>query len=319
MDDDNISLNVSLMAPTTAEVICSALRHRLLRTDAGRARVTSDAAGLAKLEELLFAAAKGAHGHSARLRDLTVGMICPPALTEPRGAVAGSDDDDDDDDGDDIPTFNIKDAPPWLARATAQTADATIVRKPALQPHNPGTARRADLKGRRDRLGPRVWELRRQRRARAGGARPPRHGQDELFSSQEAMASGDWAALAPRAPRLPVSLRLPRLAAPSGMDRQVACCETSGGISMLSSPIAIIGVWYLVTLLWTRILRPRYLKDRQDSRLATASRVVHQRRALSSAQTSTRALPRGPPVTPPPRRRSPRARGAAAASRVRPP
>ena len=82
--------------------------------------------GLAKLEDLLFAAAKGAHGHSARLRDLTVGMICPPALTEPRGAVAGSDDDDDDDDGDDIPTFNIKDAPPWLARATAQTADATL-------------------------------------------------------------------------------------------------------------------------------------------------------------------------------------------------
>ena len=126
LDDDNISLNVSLMAPTTAEVICSALRHKLLCTDAGRARVTSDAAGLSKLGELLFAAAKGAHGHSARLRDLTVGMICPPALTEPRGAVAGSDDDDDDDDGDDIPTFNIKDAPPWLARATAQTADATL-------------------------------------------------------------------------------------------------------------------------------------------------------------------------------------------------
>ena len=59
-------------------------------------------------------------------------MICPPALTEPRGAVDGgdadtSDDDDDDDgDGDDIPTFHIKDSPPWLARATARTADARL-------------------------------------------------------------------------------------------------------------------------------------------------------------------------------------------------
>ena len=67
LDDDNISLNISLMAPTTAEVICSALRHRLLRTDAGRARVTSDAAGLAKLEDLLFAAANGPWA------------FCPPA------------------------------------------------------------------------------------------------------------------------------------------------------------------------------------------------------------------------------------------------
>ena len=41
LDDDNISLNISLMAPTTAEVICSALRQRLHRTDEGRARVTS--------------------------------------------------------------------------------------------------------------------------------------------------------------------------------------------------------------------------------------------------------------------------------------
>ena len=89
LDDDNISLNVSLMAPTTAEVICSALRHRLLRTDAGRARVTSDAAGLAKLENLLGDAARegllGTTLPACVTRNLTVGMICPPALTEPRG------------------------------------------------------------------------------------------------------------------------------------------------------------------------------------------------------------------------------------------
>ena len=119
LDDDNISLNISLMAPTTAEVICSALRHRLLCTDAGRARVTSDAAGLAKLEDALVAAAKLESGN------LTVGRSAARAHRA-RGAVAGSDDDDDDEDGDDIPTFNIKDAPPWLARATAQTADATL-------------------------------------------------------------------------------------------------------------------------------------------------------------------------------------------------
>ena len=136
LDDDNVSLNISLMAPTTAEVICSALRHRLLCTDAGRERVTSDAAGLAKIEELLRDLRPSPRTTSSLVkgvtRNLTVGAICPPALTEPRGAVDGSDDDSDDDDadtetgGDDVPTFHIKDSPPWLARATAQTADATL-------------------------------------------------------------------------------------------------------------------------------------------------------------------------------------------------
>ena len=139
LDDDNISLNISLMAPTTAEVICGALRHRLLCTDAGRERVTSDAAGLAKLGRAVRRR-QGEPGDIARLRGLTVGMICPPALTEPRGAVAGSDDDDDDDDDDDATTSRRLTSrtrrPGWRARRAAAGATLEVNQLYSLQPRN---------------------------------------------------------------------------------------------------------------------------------------------------------------------------------------
>lgn len=41
LDDHNLSINVSLMAPTWADVICGALRHAMLKTEQGRSRVAT--------------------------------------------------------------------------------------------------------------------------------------------------------------------------------------------------------------------------------------------------------------------------------------
>ena len=115
LDDDNISLNVSLMAPTTAEVICSALRHWLLRTDTGRARVTTDEV---RLRQVLGMAQKELDALSAR-------HILPDALRESPGD--GNMSEDSDDESDDIPTFHVaQNDPDWLRAATAQTAGRTV-------------------------------------------------------------------------------------------------------------------------------------------------------------------------------------------------
>ena len=115
LDDDSISLNVSLMAPTTAEVVCAALRHRLLRTDAGRERVTSDGGGVAKLERALGIAAH-------QLEELNAREIVPDALRASPGDGDVSDDSDDEE-SDDIPTFHIAhNAPDWLAAAVARSS-----------------------------------------------------------------------------------------------------------------------------------------------------------------------------------------------------
>ena len=115
LDDDNISLNISLMAPTTAEVICSALRHRLLRTDAGRARVTTDEV---RLRQVLGMAQK-------ELDALSAPHILPDALRKSPGD--GNMSEDSDDESDDIPTFHVaQNDPDWLRAATATTAGRTV-------------------------------------------------------------------------------------------------------------------------------------------------------------------------------------------------
>ena len=191
LDDDNISLNISLMAPTTAEVICSALRHRLLRTDAGRARVTSDAAGLAKLEDALVAAA-----NLLESGNLTVGAICPPALTAPPLSEEGSDDDDDD--SDDVPTFHVGTVRPLPTMAQTVVARLSVnqlyslttqeqlgVRLPsrAAATHDPWILVCGNYAG-NDELEPAV-------RVRLVMER------SVYLTLKKVMASGDWAALDP--------------------------------------------------------------------------------------------------------------------------
>ena len=99
LDDDNVSLNVSLVAPSWAEVVTSSLRHCLSSREAFRARATSGPGDRKALEGLL-----------GELKDVVArldvhtfaGAILPPACERP--AVLrndGESDADDDSDGDD--------------------------------------------------------------------------------------------------------------------------------------------------------------------------------------------------------------------------
>ena len=195
LDDDNISLNISLMAPTTAEVICSALRHRLLRTDAGRARVTSDAAGLAKLEDAVRRR-QGAHGHSARRGshrgdDLPARAHRAPRRPSPAATTTMM-----------TMTATISRrltsrtrCPGW--RATAQTADATLS---VNQLYSLTTPEQLGVPiSRADEI---VWVLVCGNYAGNDELEPAvrvRLVMDRTNYShlKKAMASGDWAALAP--------------------------------------------------------------------------------------------------------------------------
>jgi hypothetical protein len=115
LDDDNISLNISLMAPTTAEVICSALRHRLLRTDEGRARVTTNELQLCK----------ALHKAGKELDALKLGHLLPGALLASPGD--GNMSEDSEDESDDIPTFDVaENDPDWLQAAKAKTESQAV-------------------------------------------------------------------------------------------------------------------------------------------------------------------------------------------------
>jgi len=109
------------MAPTTAEVICSALRHKLLCTDAGRARVTSDSA----FDNLLDALVSARH----ELSELSTSHILPGALRESPGD--GNMSEDSDDESDDIPTFHVaQNDPDWLGPPTACACAPVLLANP---------------------------------------------------------------------------------------------------------------------------------------------------------------------------------------------
>ena len=187
LDDDNISLNISLMAPTTAEVICSALRHRLLRTDAGRARVTTDTVGL--YENLIHALA------SARdeLKELSPSHILPGALRESPGD--GNMSEDSDDESDDIPTFHVaQNDPDWLQLATVQAHD------PALSVNPLYTLTTQEQLGDRTRGGHDRWILVCGNYAGNDDLEPAVRvrlvmPKETYLKLKEVLASGDWASL----------------------------------------------------------------------------------------------------------------------------
>ena len=92
LDDDNVSLNVSLVAPSWAEVITSSLRHALLGRDDFRARATSGPAALGELDGLLATLRRVAG-------QLTPEAILPPACTAAVVAAGAQSDGESDADG----------------------------------------------------------------------------------------------------------------------------------------------------------------------------------------------------------------------------
>ena len=183
LDDDNISLNISLMAPTTAEVICSALRHRLLRTDAGRARVTTDEV---RLRQVLGMAQK-------ELDALSAPHILPDALRKSPGD--GNMSEDSDDESDDIPTFHVaQNDPDWLRAATVPTYDPAISVNPLY------TLTTQEQLGDRTRGGHDRWILVCGNYAGNDDLEPAVRvrlvmPKETYLRLKQVMASGDWASL----------------------------------------------------------------------------------------------------------------------------
>jgi hypothetical protein len=95
--EPGVSINVSLMGTTYAEVYCQALQHALLKDDGWRSVVNVGADGPGKLEELmrtkLFSVAK----------ELSAGCILPPVQLEKRSPKFGVEDEEEesDDENDD--------------------------------------------------------------------------------------------------------------------------------------------------------------------------------------------------------------------------